>query len=168
MEEWKDIPTYPNYLASNDGRIMRRTTGRILKLSLSNSGYHFVSPSNNGCAKPASVHRLVAYAFFGLPQAWLDVNHKNGDKLDNHVQNLEYVTRSENIAHAHKIGTRKHTSLRADRGVKNTKLTESKVRDIKQRVSCGERQRVLADEYGVSQAVISAIVRGKWWKWVVL
>jgi transcriptional regulator of NAD metabolism len=95
----------------------------------------------------------------------MEVNHKNADKLDNRPENLEYMTRAQNIAHSHKIAGRKRTSLRGSL-VPNAVLTEFAVKDIRALLASGERQTDIAAKYGVTKSAIWNIAHGKWWKWV--
>lgn len=165
LEVWKDIPGVENYMASDAGNIMRKDTGRILRPSFSGSGYLFVSPSHGGKIKPTSVHRLVAAAFLGPIPEKMDVNHKNGVKSDNRPCNLEFCTRSANIAHSHKIQGRRHTSLRGNK-VKNAVLTEDNVREIRLRLANGERQSDIGVDFGVCRQVIWGIAHNIGWRWV--
>lgn len=119
MEEvWKDIPNYEGlYQVSNLGRVrgLDRMTqcknippffikGVELVLSKCAGGYFYCHLSKNNKKKSYSVHRLVATTFIPNPNHYRDVNHKNGDKSDNRVSNLEWLTHKENIWHAIKNG----------------------------------------------------------------
>lgn len=125
-EKWKQIPGYKNYEASSFGRIRSldykiyrknrwgvisafHKTGKILKTKIKPNGYGFVSLHNNK-EKPKyfHTHRLVAMTFLGKSK--LQVNHINGIKLDNRLQNLEYVTSKQNIHHSIKNGLIKNTN----------------------------------------------------------
>lgn len=98
--ESKPIPSLPSYYATPDGSIYRvsRKNG-LIKLSdnsTSNSGYKMVQPYLNGKRKLKYVHQLVLEAFAGLRPEGLVCDHINRDKTDNRIDNLRYVTRSEN------------------------------------------------------------------------
>ena len=109
-----------------------------------------------------SVHRLVAAAFIG-PANGLQVNHKDGDRHNNAVSNLEYCTGSENMRHAFAIG------LQDNRGERHSqsKLTEADVLRIRELIRLGLMQTEIARGYGVNQSVISKIKSGKAWPHLV-
>lgn len=99
MENWKDIAGYEGrYQVSDMGRV-RNKTGRILSPAKNSRGYQRVLLCKDGKKKNHSVHRLVALAFVPIGREGLEVNHINGIKTDNRAENLEWVTRSENMAH---------------------------------------------------------------------
>lgn len=116
QEVWKDVIGFEGlYKVNNVGLIksLKRVSGkyrptkikeRILKNLKSNSGYHYVTPNRDSKKYTLRVHRLVAEAFIPNPNNKPFVNHINGIKTDNHVENLEWVTSSENNYHAYKIG----------------------------------------------------------------
>jgi hypothetical protein len=100
MEEWKDIAGYELYYQiSNIGQVKRKDTGKILKNNIRN-GYEYVTLCVNGQRKKFYVHRLVAIAFIPNPKSYEQVNHKDGNKSNNKVDNLEWCTQKENLMHA--------------------------------------------------------------------
>lgn len=103
MEEWRTIPMFPKYEVSNLGRIRNKRTERVLKTSISNWGYVRapVRSENKSCY--CSVHRAVASAFIPNTDSVhkTQVNHINCDKTDNRVENLEWTSPVENMAHAY-------------------------------------------------------------------
>lgn len=114
MEEiWKDIPNYEGlYQVSNLGRIKslptkRRRWEKMLKQKLTKDGYCETTLFKNGKYKYIRTHRIVAMAFLKKDKIRNEVNHKDGNKLNNNLENLEWVTSSENQKHAYKLGLQK-------------------------------------------------------------
>ena len=120
-ELWADIKGCEGYYQiTQSGKIrslprIRRMSNRntfypmkILKQSISSNGYFIVSIWMNGVKKTFPVHRLIAETFIGNPDNKSQVNHKNGIKADNRIENLEWVSQSENAIHAIKSGLRKY------------------------------------------------------------
>lgn len=99
MMEWRKIKNFENYSVSNDGKVRNDITGGVLKPCSSKLGYRYVNPSQNGEVKKLYVHRLVADAFIPNPHKKCQVNHINGVKTDNRVENLEWCTSRENHLH---------------------------------------------------------------------
>ena len=105
QEIWKDIPGYEGmYQVSNYGRVMslryhQTKFPKILKPNLTGE-YAYVNLSINSHYRSIKIHRAVAICFIPNPENKQFVNHKDGDKFNNHVDNLEWVTAAENAAHA--------------------------------------------------------------------
>ena len=106
-EKWKDIEDFPHYQVSDYGRVRNKDTKYIMAQLKNSGGYMTIRLRKNygDAHKPAaSVHRLVAEAFLGGKHPDLQVNHKDGNKTNNHVDNLEWCTRKENAQHAMRLG----------------------------------------------------------------
>ena len=103
-EIWKDIPNYEGlYQISDTGRIKSLKRNIILKPS-TNKNYFKIILCKNGSKKTYFIHRLVAIAFISNPKNLLEVNHIDGNKLNNNVNNLEWCTRKENVEHSIRNG----------------------------------------------------------------
>ena len=100
IEEWKPISNYPDYFVSNLGRVRNARTGRILKFRIAGGttggAYFQVTLSQDGKRKSFYAHRLVANAFIPKTNNTLEVNHIDGNHFNNNVDNLEWVTHTEN------------------------------------------------------------------------
>lgn len=174
-EEWKSIDGYEGvYEVSSLGRVRRiaggagARIGHILSLGKTVTGYPQVSLCKNGKPKKVLVHRLVAKAFLGSPKQGREVNHRNGNKKDNRVENLEWVSHARNIRHAYRVLGRTMTNIRP-RGEENghSKLTRDDVIQIRRLYSTRDyTQRALGKMFGVTAKAISAIVLRKNWKHV--
>lgn len=118
-EVWKNIPDWPNYMASSFGRIKSiiKNTGHqhfkqreyILKQHLPKRGYYQVVLHNNTQKRTFEVHRLIALSHILNIENKPMVNHKDGNKKNNNILNLEWVTASENSKHAWETGLQKIT-----------------------------------------------------------
>ena len=109
---WKDIENYENYQISNYGRIKSKNYKRqgyekILKQNINGRGYYYVLLSKKNKYKNLLIHREVAKAFIDNKNNYTDINHKDGNKLNNNVDNLEWCSRSYNLKHAFKNGLKK-------------------------------------------------------------
>lgn len=174
MEEiWKDIAGFEGaYQVSNLGRVKslggwRGTAKRreiIRSLSKTRDGYLKVRLLYNGKDLTTRVHVLVANAFIPKPEGKNTVNHKDGNKENNNVTNLEWADRHEQLEHAYRLNLKKSM-----RGVGNTqaKLTAEQVREIRATYVRQSQQYgtvALARKYGVTNRIIGLIVAGKSYK----
>jgi hypothetical protein len=143
---WRDIPGFPDYQASTSGHIRSRKSGdwKPIKASPhSKTGYLSVSLRVGGKYITRSVHRLIAGTFIG-PAHGRDVNHINGDKQDNQLCNLEYLSRGDNHRHAYR------TRLREPVG---KKLSDDQVRAIAA-LEGVLTQKAIARRFGVCRATV--------------
>lgn len=124
MEEWKTIAEASNYEISNLGNVRNVNTKKILKGRISKSGYYQVSvkidATQNFCNR--YIHRLVALYWIDNPENKREVNHKDGNKLNNMLENLEWVTSSENQKHRHLIGITKTSNRKVGKFTKQGEL----------------------------------------------
>ena len=160
MERWKEIKEYPCYLISNKGQVKSLKFGKekILKGGIDTRGYRMVPLRNKEGRKNMLVHRLVAKAFLSLNIDKPFVNHVNGIKTDNRLENLEWCTQKENVRHSWD-----NNLCSSKSGVLNGRaiLTEKDVIEIKAIV--GSNRAEIARKYNVSWSCINSILNGKNW-----
>lgn len=176
IEFWKDIPdTNGNYQASSCGRIRSRLRGSALarlgkahpsgwlhtKFCINKGGYYQVQLCISGKQRNFLVHRLVALAFLGNPNQLEQVNHKDFNRKNNQVSNLEWTSRRENIDHALLAG--RYDIKNPPKGIShwNSRLTEEIIGDIRTKRMKGKE---FAKIYGISDSTVSQIQHGKRWK----
>ena len=157
---------WDKYEVREDGDIIIRQgtdqfLGKKLTTTLNHSGYPYVHMRMlDGKLKKHYVHRVIAYKFHENPENKPQINHIDGDKLNNHASNLEWATQSENIRHAHDTGL-KHG--RAGTKHHRSSLTETDVLDIRWLHAMGVTVRQLAEEYAYSRGSMWQIVTGRTW-----
>ena len=166
MSRWKDVKGFEGlYRVSAEGNVLSLRRNRLLSTRRVNAaGYCIVILCNAGKHKTIAIHRLVATAFLG--ESPLPVNHRNGVKRDNRIENLEFLTAKENTAHAIRLGL---WNPREDHlGEKNpqAKLNRVYVKKIREMAAEGMSDEVLARVYGVSSAAIRHVVAGSRWSHV--
>lgn len=170
--DFKEIPTDVDFVISKSGVIKRkqvvtiRSNGRILrkkervlKVETSQKGYKIVALCRNGIRKTKPIHRLVAITYLPNPKKLKEVNHKNGIKSDNRVENLEWCTRQQNIKHAYTLGLRNHRGENNS----NAKLTRDEVETIREMASNGVCSKAISVGYNISMSSVYNIISKRTW-----
>lgn len=151
----KDIGKYVVY---SDGKVWSKISKKFLKQTLTNSGYYILG------SKLGFVHRLIVKTFIGKIPNGFEVNHKDGNKLNNDISNLEIVSKSENIRHAHRLGL-----VDTAKGERNgmSKLKEADIISICDMMLFGLDNESIAKRFDIHPRYVSLIRRKKRWKHVV-
>lgn len=159
QEIWFVVKYDSRYLVSNTGRVMSTCRGSSVLLSpgLSGNGYWTVVI----CNKSRTIHSLVAETFLGDPEG-RHVNHIDGDKLNNHISNLEYVSPQENAKHAYDTG------LINNKGERHgmSKFTELQVIIIREAISLGHSQSKIGRYFGRPRSTINSIHKYRSYRYV--
>lgn len=180
-EIWKDVKGYEGlYQISNFGivkscaRIIIRNNGTNLTLSgkvktpsTTKNGYYYVALWNRNKHKHALLHRILSIAFIPNPENKKEVNHKDGNKKNNSLENLEWVTHQENGMHSYKMGMTPKPTGNNKKGeeVYNSVLKTRDVINIRQYFEYGGvTQKQLSEIFNVSRSCIQGITRRKTWK----
>jgi hypothetical protein len=161
-EIWKDIEDYEGlYQVSNYGRVKSLKKGAlIMKPQTSKDGYKKINLRRDNKTFSFKTHRLVAKAFILNPDNLPEVNHIDGNKINNHVSNLEWITHAKNMIHA-----AENKLAKGANGIKNygAKLTDSQVLEIRTLKGTMYPKEICAI-YGIKQSTICKILQGKLWK----
>lgn len=144
-----------DYVVTKNGEVYNKKNGHKLKPQINGTGYYRVSIGGKLCF----IHRLVAKLYIPNPENKPQVNHKDGNKLNNNVDNLEWVTNKENTIHAIKTGLQP-----IEEKSKVAKLKRSQVQFIKSHDEMTRKE--LADLFNISENTISDIRNGRTWKTV--
>ena len=164
---WAVPASAPTLIVSDTGQVFRLASSRQvagrwqtypekeLGQRRVGAGYIAVNVKERGHKRTLYVHRLVAEAFLGAPSDGNEVNHIDGNKGNNAVENLEWTTHSANLQHAFRTGLNKQRSLEP-----------SEVRLIRRRLAEGANAELLATLHGVSRSAINHIKYGRTWCWL--
>lgn len=173
LETWKDIPDYENFYQANPCGLIKslskslrvkngyRVTKELIIVNTDNgNGYLVCSLSKNTNRKSILLHRIIALTFIQNPKNLPEVNHKDGDKTNNSVENLEWCTRQENIDHSWNnnltncIGEKHH----------NSTLNNFKVKEIREKYATGNYSySKLGIEYNTNMFNIRNIIKRYTW-----
>lgn len=174
--EWVEYPECNTYGASKDGRVCSfdyKHTGKTKELvqHTDKDGYKFVFMKIDGKRAKRLVHRVVLSCFIEMPIGKTQVNHKNGIRNDNRLENLEWCSCSENVLHSY----RELGRVKTKRQIQIAKANFCNEHNPKAKINIGianairsERDKGvllkdLSAKYGLSISQISAICRGKFW-----
>jgi len=157
-EHWTPVKGYETlYEITETGQVRswafggwrRRTAPKLLKWRINTFGYATVALSNGPGTKPWNVlvHRLVALNFIPNPANAPQINHKDSNKLNNHISNLEWVTQRENLRHSWRVGT--HVSKRGE-FARHAKLKQADIDQIQAAFKAGRTGPSIAKQFSIS------------------
>lgn len=150
---------YPHYCVTIEGKVYSLYSNKFLSDNKMLGEYRAVTLCEDGKRQETLIHRLVALAFIDNPDDKPCVNHIDGDKLNNHVSNLEWVTHKENTTHAMESGLRRSTVINDYR-----KLPDQTVYKICDMIEQGGRNKDISSMFDIPQGIVSAIKAGKYYK----
>lgn len=162
MLHFIEIPDHSNYLISKKGEVYSTKSKKKLKVSLSSSGYYtvYIDSVNR------LLHRLLAQSFIPNPNNLRCVNHKDGCKTNNHLDNLEWCDYSYNNKHAYRTGLKRHWFTHSE-NTPHHKLTQVEIDYIRHNHKPYDEvysTKALAEKFGVSSSCVSMIVHERNWK----
>ena len=158
---WKEAYGFNNYLCNEKGEIYSLLSAKIMKTHNDKDGYQCLRMTiEKGKAVTVKAHRLIAQTFLPNPENKQYVNHKDGNKKNNAISNLEWCTAKENANHAIKTG------LKNDSGTHNTRAScdEEVLKKIRKLISEGKTNTEIEKITGISNGVVSHIRRGTHYK----
>ena len=160
-ELWKDVVGYEEYFQiSNFGRVFSKRSNKILKTVKAEYEIFTTRLSGRGKSTCFKIHRLVAKAFIENPLDKHEVNHIDGNKHNNHVDNLEWTTESENKKHAYKAGLRNKELDRMAKADINMEIA----RNIRKMKSSGMSGADITRKTGISYNIVRSVIANNSWK----
>lgn len=159
METWITIAGYPDYEVSDAGMVRRKGGFSPEPGYPIRAGYMVINLKRDGKWKTHSVHRLVTDAFLGPCPEGMERNHIDGNRANNRLDNLEFVTPSENILGAVRRGHRGENRW-------NAVLTDDLVRTIRQMRGEGKTVSAICRELNLNQSAVAHVAAGRSWKHV--
>ena len=173
MEIWKPL-IYPGineqnnkFEISSDGRLRNKLTNKIYKPTVLTSGYYSVKTSlgSRKIKKHIIIHKAVAYTFIPNPNNYPEINHIDGNKLNNSINNLEWCSSHHNQQHKYDIGLYDVSKIQGENNPSH-KLTESDVHYIREHYIKGSKEfgeRALSRKFNVARRTICSIINMKTW-----
>lgn len=160
LGEVKSLPRAVRSVGSAKKEYLIHRKEKILSKIIDSNGYIQVTLTKNKISKLTLVHRIIALAFIPNPENKRCVNHKNGIKTDNRVENLEWMTHSENSKHSFQIG------LQCNKGENHpsSKLTTKDVLLMRKLKSEGKSSYSLAKMFGITYTTAKEIIKRKTWQ----
>jgi len=154
---------YYDYTFYENGIVVSKLSGKNITKRIGTKGYYMINLCINHKCKTFSFHRLMAKLFIENPKNLPCVNHIDGNKLNNSLNNLEWVTFSENTKHAIKNGL-----IIIKKGVltKNGRFSEDDIKNIRKLSENNISARKIAEKYNVSKSAIQQIIWRKTYKWI--
>ncbi len=168
--EYRNIPGFPNHRAGSDGTVWsnyvpgrppKRGPWWQMSANPDTEGYLRVGISRNGKSSSYKVHHLILLAFVGPRPPGLQCRHLDGNPLNNHLTNLRWGTPKEDGE-----DRVRHGRMPKGEDFPQSKLTNVRVFEIRQKASRGKTLEDLAVEYGVSSVLVGQVVRGEIWRHV--
>ncbi len=154
----KRIVGYENYAVTDDGRVFNCKTNRLLRVDISNRGYHRITVCKNNKPKKMTIHRLVAELFIPNPNNYQTVNHISGDKSDNSINNLEWMSQAQNQEHAVATGLCPRGSSNG-----NSKYSENFIDVVCELISQGKPRGEVIKLTGITKSAFDDVRRRKTW-----
>lgn len=163
-KDWRAIPsTGHKYEASDLGEIRNGTTGKVLTPGKKENGYLFFQSWSHNISKFHYIHRAVYEAFARLIPYGMEINHKNGDKTDNNLGNLEVVTHNENKHHASLFLPNNKGELHGNSILKTNDVL--KIRELAERYTGRKTQRI-SRELKLPYCAVRRVLNGECWGWL--
>jgi hypothetical protein len=178
--EWRDVSGWIGFYQVSENGLVRSVArmaqrsdanpqpvfGKVMSTGIGSAGYPKVRLSRLGLRKMELVHRLVAEAFIPNPDGLPEVNHKNGDKTDCRVSNLEWASKSDNQLHAYRVLGIQHAPGMKGEKNGNSRLSESSVRNLRRDRLDGTSYAKLGKRYGIAPGSAYRICNGISWSHV--
>ena len=152
-----------NYIIFENGDVLSLLSGKYITKRIGTRGYSMINLCINGKCKTFAFHRIMAELFIPNPNNLPQINHKDGNKLNNSLDNLEWITASGNNMHALKTGLR-HAAK--GKNTNNGRFNEDEIRNIRTLYKEGYSQRKIASKFNVTKGAIAQIIRKETYAWV--